>query len=178
MVLRAQISTFWCKQCGQLLCANHRNLHNCVSQEPVRPSPPESAEVRQQREAETQRKLQAEAARFHLWKSRRKHVAGKSSQVANFLQHISVQAEAGRIRDELLDLYTSCNRINLHLWNEVDRPTLSFAIDQEAWTKLRANYRRAVDLTGLVLTVDGMPVDLSLDWLPDDDAALPDDDAA
>ena len=31
------------------------------------------------------------------------------------VQRWSVQAEAGRKRDRLLDIYTSCNRINLRL---------------------------------------------------------------
>ena len=62
------------------------------------------------------------AAKYYALKSRRQTVASKSTHVASFVQRISVQTEAGYVRDELLRLYESCNRCNLRLWNEVSRP--------------------------------------------------------
>ena len=82
------------------------------------------------------------------------------------VQRWSVQAEAGRKRDRLLDIYTSCNRINLRLWNEVQEPTIQLDIDHEAWDKLCRNYDRAKELTGLVIVVEGTPLDMHLPWLP------------
>ena len=69
------------------------------------------------------------------------------------VQRWSVQSDPGRVQDELLELYTSCNRINLRLWNEVSEPTIKLNIDEEAWAKLCTNYDRAKELTGLAIVV-------------------------
>uniref|UniRef100_A0A7S4E314 Uncharacterized protein n=1 Tax=Pelagomonas calceolata TaxID=35677 RepID=A0A7S4E314_9STRA len=95
--------------------------------------------------------------------------AGISSSVASMVQRWSVQAEAGRKRDRLLDIYTSCNRINLRLWNEVSQPEILSDIDMDAWKRLCRNYADACALTGMVILVEGVELDLRLPWLRDED---------
>ena len=95
--------------------------------------------------------------------------AGISSSVASMVQRWSVQAEAGRKRDRLLDIYTSCNRINLRLWNEVSQPEILSDVDMDAWKRLCRNYADACALTGMVILVEGVELDLRLPWLRDED---------
>jgi len=75
-------------------------------------------------------------------------------------------AASTRLRDELLELYTKCNRLNLRLWNEVDAPTDGLLFDRESWHDLKTHYDRACELTGMICTVEGAPIDLSADWDP------------
>lgn len=175
LVVRAQISTFWCKECGRLLCEQHRHAHTCEAADAraARRRAMTGDEIREAARREEASRLDAEAkaeageravkearaASFHLWKTRRKNAASKSTHVANFVQRISTQADAGRTRNALLDMYTTCNRINLRLWNEVDTPSHG-KFDFEAWAELKAVYTRACDTSGLVLTIDGLPLEL------------------
>jgi len=191
LVVRAQVGSFWCASCGRLLCDAHRNQHTCEKEdaERARKRNQNVAQVREslRREAAAKEAADAEAAAakraaddkkaaiFHMWKDRRKHAAGVSTTIANMVQRWAVQAPSGRAQDELLELYTSCNRINLRLWNEVSQPTLPGAVDDEAYDRLVANYDRARDLTGLVIVVDGQPLDTHLPWRP---RPPPPDDAA
>ena len=85
------------------------------------------------------------------------------------VQRWSVQAEAGRKRDRLLDIYTSCNRINLRLWNEVSQPEILSDVDMDAWKRLCRNYADACALTGMVILVEGVELDLRLPWLRDEE---------
>ncbi|KAJ8608741.1 hypothetical protein CTAYLR_007804 [Chrysophaeum taylorii] len=188
VVLRAQISSFWCKECSRLLCEKHRNLHKCERVDAARQAARrmtgeeirERARIAEARRVEQEtleaerkrRENEAKAARHYLWKSRRKLVAGRSTHVANFAQRSALQAPPGRDRERLLEIYASCNRINLHLWNEVEAPTTPEAIDDQAYSKLRAHYAEASEITGMVVTVDGLPLDLNLDWIPSAEPTL------
>ena len=69
----------------------------------------------------------------------------------------------------MLDIYTSCNRINLRLWNEVSQPEILSDIDMDAWKRLCRNYADACALTGMVILVEGVELDLRLPWLRDED---------
>lgn len=189
LVVRAQIGSFWCASCGRLLCEAHRNQHTCEKEdaEAERRRRMNVDDIREdvRRREEAKAKADAEAAAkkraldeqkyavVKMWKDRRRHVAGVSTSVANMVQRWSVQSDPGRVQDELLELYTSCNRINLRLWNEVSEPTIKLNIDEEAWAKLCTNYDRAKELTGLAIVVDGMPLDTHLPWVarppPDED---------
>ncbi|KAJ1444369.1 hypothetical protein M885DRAFT_553117 [Pelagophyceae sp. CCMP2097] len=132
LVVRAIVSTFWCKDCGRILCESHRSLHTCERRDALlerqRNTPPEQI-MREAKEAADQRDRAAAAAlqlkkaeddikstKYHLWKGRRRICAGKSSTVVTFLQRCAVQTEASHRQDELLRLYSSSNVINLSLW--------------------------------------------------------------
>ena len=65
--------------------------------------------------------------------------------------------------------HRSCNRINLRLWNEVSQPEILSDIDMDAWKRLCRNYADACALTGLVILVEGVELDLRLPWLRDED---------
>ena len=182
LVVRAQVGSFWCASCGRLLCDAHRNQHTCevedaelerrrrMNVDDIR------ADIKRREDAKAEADAKAAAVKraadekkfaiVSAWKQRRKHVAGVSTSIANMCQRWAVQADPGRAQDELLELYTSCNRINLRLWNEVQEPTIQLDIDHEAWDKLCRNYDRAKELTGLVIVVEGTPLDMHLPWLP------------
>mmetsp|Transcript_30544 Transcript_30544/g.93357 ORF Transcript_30544/g.93357 Transcript_30544/m.93357 type:complete len:245 (+) Transcript_30544:94-828(+) len=182
LIVRAQISSFWCADCGRLLCDAHRNQHHCERVEAKRAAERkltgdeirERARVEEERRvareeadaAERRRRLELKHAETQKWKGRRTELASLSTHVANFVQRLARAAQPGRERDELLELYTSCNRINLRLCSEADQPSSSKFCDAESWTKLRHNYDRVKDLTGLQCVVDDMPLDL--DGVPPD----------
>ena len=177
LIIRGMISSFWCRDCGRLLCEAHRNQHVCervdakraaerrLTIDEIRERAKKEDDDRKAAEAlEKQKKraaTEARAAKIQFWKDRRIVMANKSSHVANFVQRLALQGGA----DELLQLYTTCNRLNLHLQNEINQPT-STLLDIESWAKLREAYDRVKDLTGLLCVVDGMPLDLD-DQLPD-----------
>ena len=139
LVVRARVGSLWCQKCGRLLCEAHRNQHSCememeelerrrrVDVDAIREGIKRQEEEKEQRAADADALKRAEAgakaARYRMWKDRRRHVAGISSSVASMVQRWSVQAEAGRKRDRLLDIYTSCTvwksnlrrvRVDLH----------------------------------------------------------------
>ena len=124
LVVRARVGSIWCQKCGRLLCEAHRNQHSCememeelarrrrVDVDAIREGIKRQEEEKEQRAADADALKRAEAgakaARYRMWKDRRRHVAGISSSVASMVQRWSVQADAGRKRDRLLDIYTSC----------------------------------------------------------------------
>uniref|UniRef100_A0A6S8C2M1 AN1-type domain-containing protein n=1 Tax=Aureoumbra lagunensis TaxID=44058 RepID=A0A6S8C2M1_9STRA len=187
LIVRPQIGTFWCKDCGRLLCEKHRADHDCEvlkialerSQkltaseilEQVKRKEEEKIAAEEQLQKLKQAEKEAKAAHYQMWKHRRQIAAGKSTHVTNFVQRLSVQANEGQTRDQLLDLYTSCNRLNLRLWNEVTSPTSQF--DYESYEKLIDNYTQIKQISGMICTVDGMPLDLTIDWLSSDSGEQP-----
>ena len=146
---------------------------NRVDVDAIREGIKRQEEEKEQRAADADALKRAEAgakaARYRMWKDRRRHCAGISSSVASMVQRWSVQADAGRKRDRLLDIYTSCNRINLRLWNEVSQPEIPSDVDMDAWKRLCRNYADACALTGMVILVEGVELDLRLPWLRDED---------
>ena len=180
LIVRAQTSSFWCKDCGRLLCEAHRVLHECervdakraaerrLSPEEIRERALRKEKERVDREEEEKQKVRAQrdlkTAKYQFWKARRSFLAGKSNHVVNFAQRLALSStEQGRARDELLELYTTCNRINLRLWNDVTEPTCTDPpLDMESNDKLVTSYDRIKEITGMVCIVDGMPLDLSL----------------
>ena len=180
MVVKPMLDTFWCKDCGRLLCEAHRSQHTCerVDAEKARKQAMtyadiqrEVTEAEQRREAEEaaaealKRQQSEEAAqRYHVMKSRRKVIAGKSTNVANFVQQQSLRD--GPHQNELLELYQKANRINLRLWNEYESPSQK-GLAEDEWRELCAVYERTSALTGMVLTLDGQPFELRNSWETD-----------
>ena len=90
LVVRAQIGSFWCKECGRLLCEAHRNQHSCememeelarrrrVDVDAIREGIKRQEEEKEQRAADADALRRAEAgakaARYRMWKDRRRHV--------------------------------------------------------------------------------------------------------
>ena len=132
-VVEPMLDTLWCKDCQKVLCENHRHLHKCekldierlkrhsVSREQIL----KEAEDREKFKLQAQEKAQAEhleqAKRYHIMKSKRKQLAGKAAQVANFIQRLGLQD--GPNQSALLEMYPRANRISIFLLNESIHPT-------------------------------------------------------
>ena len=167
-----------------MLCEAHRNQHSCememeelerrrrVDVDAIREGIKRQEEEKEQRAADADALKRAEAgakaARYRMWKDRRRH-GRHLAERGSMVQRWSAQADAGRKRDRLLDIYTSCNRINLRLWNEVSQPEILSDVDMDAWKRLCRNYADACALTGMVILVEGVELDLRLPWLRDED---------
>ena len=178
MIVKPMLNTFWCKECGRLLCENHRQQHTCerVDAEKARKQAMTHEQVAEEvARAEMQKEIaDAEAAalkrqqseeasaRYFEMKARRKILAGKSTHVANFVQNLSLQAD-GPNQQELLELYTAASRINLRLWNEHETPSQS-GLAEDEWQRLCTIYDRACEVSGMQLTLDGQPFELHNSW--------------
>ena len=90
LVVRARVGSLWCQKCGRLLCEAHRNQHSCememeelerrrrVDVDAIREGIKRQEEEKEQRAADADALKRAEAgakaARYRLWKDRRRHV--------------------------------------------------------------------------------------------------------
>jgi hypothetical protein len=97
-------------------------------------------------------------------KARRKLVASKSTHIANFLQRASLEAAQPAAKAELLELYTRASRANLELWNELESPTVLSGIHEAAWAEAMATYARGQELTGMVIVIEGLPLETRNPW--------------
>ena len=102
LVVRARVGSLWCQKCGRLLCEAHRNQHSCememeelerrrrVDVDAIREGIKRQEEEKEQRAADADALKRAEAgakaARYRMWKDRRRHVAGISSSVASMVR--------------------------------------------------------------------------------------------
>ena len=90
LVVRARVGSLWCQKCGRLLCEAHRNQHSCememeelerrrrVDVDVIREGIKRQEEEKEQRAADADALKRAEAgakaARYRMWKDRRRHV--------------------------------------------------------------------------------------------------------
>ena len=90
LVVRARVGSLWCQKCGRLLCEAHRNQHSCememqelerrrrVDVDEIREGIRQLEEEKEQRAADADALKRAEAgakaARYRMWKDRRRHV--------------------------------------------------------------------------------------------------------
>ena len=90
LVVRARVGSLWCQKCGRLLCEAHRNQHSCememeelerrrrVDVDAIREGIRQQEEEKEQRAADADALKRAEAgakaARYRMWKDRRRHV--------------------------------------------------------------------------------------------------------
>lgn len=183
-VVKTMLDTFWCKECGRLLCESHRSQHTCERHDAkmAKLTAMSPEQLRAQMEAEAKRKIEAEDSakaaqraaavqaeeRRQEVKGKRQLLAAKSSHVANFLQTAARDEQAGhskRVREELLELYTKANRINLRLWNEFEQPSVPGLADEE-WQELKEVYARGVQLLHMAVWVEGQELDMRNPWDP------------
>eukprot|EP00747_Dinoflagellata_sp_TGD_P170272 gnl/TRDRNA2_/TRDRNA2_201412_c0_seq1.p1 gnl/TRDRNA2_/TRDRNA2_201412_c0~~gnl/TRDRNA2_/TRDRNA2_201412_c0_seq1.p1 ORF type:complete len:250 (-),score=62.06 gnl/TRDRNA2_/TRDRNA2_201412_c0_seq1:56-805(-) len=186
MIVKQMLDTYWCNECGRILCEKHRDQHTCERRDAVKEGlanmSPEK--LKERMEAEAARKLAAEEAAkdekrreaeviergIQERKARRKLIAGKSSHVAGFLQQAARDDNRGfrpQVREELFEMYTKANRINLFLWNEYESPTtVQGAIAEEEWEQLKEIYERGCQIIGAVVVVDGERLNMRNPWDP------------
>ena len=180
LVCRSMVDSFWCKDCGMLLCSRHRSqqLHDCARKNAQlakqrRQTTEEiqsdvaakvkaggsalSADVEQKKEA--LRKKKASAAYLET-KHRREVVAGKANQVAQFTQRLARESldHGGPTRNpqsrvELAELSKRCLHLATVLSNEIHTPT-SQGLNDDAWGRVAEIYERCVAISGMVLHVD------------------------
>lgn len=180
LVLPSMIDMFWCSKCGRLLCEKHRGHHTCekydammaarraMTAEEVRKEVAEAEQKKLQAEAEAEAEKAARdaeiASKYFAIKEQRKTIASKASHIASFIQRASLQAPAGSGRQELLESYSVANRISIELWNEVESPTVSYALREDVWDQIKDIYARAQEITGMQIVLEGAPLDVQNSW--------------
>ena len=176
------LDTFFCGDCGRLLCEAHRSLHTCERhdaekqrkasmtyeqvQQEVREKELQKEQAAAEAEAERQTIAEQKATTYLMMKERRKTLASKSTHIANFIQQMSLRdGVVGSVQAELLEAYTSASRINLRLWNEYETPSERGALANDEWQRLCALYTRACEVrftatpTADVTRISGYTVD-------------------
>lgn len=182
LVLPSMINMFWCEKCGRLLCEKHRGQHTCEKQDAMdaKRRAMTAEEVRQEVEEAQQLKLQQEAeaaaakkasdaekaSQYFEIKERRHTLASKAKIIANFIQDMALRAPAGNVRQELLVMAPVSLRICIELSNEIESPTVSFALRDDIWEETKRMYERAVEISGMQSMVEGQPLSLHNSWEP------------
>lgn len=165
MIVKTMVDAFWCKDCGRLLCEQHRDCHTCEEMDAEKEARAAMApeKIREQLEQERRQKAAAEeAAKVPMREAtkaaderrhRRYTVAEKAGHVTNYFQMAARDERAEeRVAKEVLDLYEKSNRLSTFLWNEYEQPTLpSWAEDE--WAELKKVYARGVEILGVVVAV-------------------------
>lgn len=187
LIAKNCIDSFWCADCGRLLCSKHRShqLHTCekhnaelqskrtlnkdqIAAELAQSKAAAEAEAERHRiegvKAELQKKRDT-AAYFEI-KRRRDVVAGKANNVASFIQGIARKSveDGHRDREELGELWQTAMRLATVLANECHTPTVSGQLNVEAWNDCFRTYSRAVELSQTELTIDGERLTLQHSW--------------
>eukprot|EP00929_Paragymnodinium_shiwhaense_P038564 TRINITY_DN20361_c0_g1_i1.p1 TRINITY_DN20361_c0_g1~~TRINITY_DN20361_c0_g1_i1.p1 ORF type:complete len:260 (+),score=55.10 TRINITY_DN20361_c0_g1_i1:76-855(+) len=180
--------TFWCPECGRILCEKHRANHTCErldqqkernanmtpEQIAARMAEAEKLQTAKEEEEKLARRViaQKEEAERSARKAKRKIIAGKAKIVEDFIQQMSRRqadnASTGRataVRDQLFELYPKSKRLSLTLYNEYEEPTKP-GLAEEEWEEVKTIYLRARELTGAFAAVDGQPLDLRNPWEP------------
>jgi hypothetical protein len=178
--------SFWCNECGRVLCEACRYQHTCerldlqkeknmhITKEQLASQMAEAeakkTAAEEEKRNEARRRAVEEEEKKIERKGRREVLAKKSKAVADFVQGASRDTDANerrgpRARDELLELYTRANRISLTLYNEWQHPSLPGLADED-WEAVKEVYARAREITGMFVMVDGQPLDMRNPWDP------------
>jgi len=185
-VVSQMLESFWCPECGRVLCEPHRYQHTCEKLDQMKERnknisheqlASQMAEVETRKEAaEEEKKVaarqEAEAVEQEkqVRKSRRLILAKKAKAVENFLQGISRDTDANevrgpRVRDELFELYTKAKRISLTLYNEYEHPTMP-GLAEDDWEAMKEIYSRTRELSHMYAQVEEGPLDMRNPWDP------------
>jgi hypothetical protein len=188
LIARNCIDSFWCADCGRMLCSKHRShqLHTCekhnaqlaskrtltkeqIAAELAQAKATAGAEAERQRIEEDKAKLrrkQEDIVYFEM-KRRREVVAGKANSVASFVQGLARKSvtEGDRNREELGELWQRSMRLATILANECHTPTVPGELNAAAWEECFVEvYSRAVELAQTVLTIEGERLTLEHSW--------------
>merc|ERR1719245_813259 len=152
VVVVNMLDSFWCPECGRVLCEPHRFQHTCerldqqkeknkhITHEQLAAQIAEAealkAAAEEEKRNEARRIAVAEEEKRLERKNRREILARKASAVEDFLQGISRDTVANerrgtRVTEELFELYTRAKRISLTLYNEYEHPTLPGLADED-----------------------------------------------
>jgi len=176
--------SYWCNECGRILCESHRYQHKCerldqqkernkhLTHDQMAARIAQEEALRQARDEETKAAARQEAEAHEeqrqLRRGRRELIAKKAKQLEDFLQGIcrdtDTNARRGpQARDELLDMWTRAKRIALTLYNEFEHPTLP-GLAEDDWRDATELYQRAQELTGMYISVEGEPLSMRNPW--------------
>mmetsp|Transcript_59613 Transcript_59613/g.156739 ORF Transcript_59613/g.156739 Transcript_59613/m.156739 type:complete len:256 (-) Transcript_59613:43-810(-) len=185
-VVSKMLESFWCPECGRVLCEPHRYQHTCerldqqkernkhLTHEQIAANMAEAEALKEASEAEKRSEARRVAEALEqqrlVRKGKRQLIAKKAKHVEDFLQGISRDTDANaargtRARDEVLELYTRAQRIALTLYNEYEHPSLPELADDD-WESLKEIYVRARELTGMFIMSEDGPLDMRNPWDP------------
>jgi len=186
VIVAQMLDSFWCNECGRVLCESHRHQHTCerLDHQKERNKHLTGMQVLSQYEQADRMKIQAaeekaaaeraaaearERERL-IRKDKRELLAKKAKYVEDFLQGFTRDTEAtaargNQVREELLHLYVRARRLALTLFNEYEHPS-SNQLAEEEWMEVKEVYERARELTGLFIMVEGQPLDMRNPWDP------------
>eukprot|EP00403_Amphidinium_massartii_P047785 CAMPEP_0178459782 /NCGR_PEP_ID=MMETSP0689_2-20121128/48327_1 /TAXON_ID=160604 /ORGANISM="Amphidinium massartii, Strain CS-259" /LENGTH=258 /DNA_ID=CAMNT_0020086309 /DNA_START=76 /DNA_END=852 /DNA_ORIENTATION=- len=185
-VVSKMLESFWCPECGRVLCEAHRDQHTCerLDQQKERnkhltheqlASQLAEAEARKESLEEEKRlaaAVIAEAAEKERLqrKGKREILAKKARAVEGLLQAVlrdtdMMQRRPASARTELEEMYGKAKRISLTLFNEFQHPTLPGLADED-WEEIKAIYQRVRDLTGMMAMMEEGPLDMRNPWDP------------
>jgi hypothetical protein len=89
LVVRARVGSLWCQKCGRLLCEAHRNQHSC-EMELEELARRRRGDVDASRGGKKRAEEGAKAARYRMWKNRRRHVVWCPTSSARTLQLLNI----------------------------------------------------------------------------------------
>lgn len=187
-VVANMLGKWWCGDCGRLLCESCRiqGQHKCekldqqkdrnknITREQLAAQIAEAEAYKQsleeEKKAEARRAAEVEEQKRLERKDRRLLIAKKSKHVEDFLQGLARDTEGAAARgvarrDEMLELYTRAKRIALTLYNEYEHPSLP-GLAEEDWQAMKDIYKRAQEITGMYISVEGQPLDMQNPWDP------------
>lgn len=183
-VVSKMLESFWCPECGRVLCEKHRYQHTCekldqqkarnknLTHEQLAAQLAEAEALKQAAEdakkAEARREAEALEQQRLVRKDRRAMLARKAKCVEDFLQGFLRDTDANaargpRVRDELFDMYGRSKRLSLTLYNEYEHPS-GPDLAEDDWREVKTIYERAKELTGMFVTVEGQPLDMRNPW--------------
>jgi len=184
VIIKSMMDTFWCRDCGRVLCDTHRYQHTCEKIDALKEKNAKITKeaLLQQLRADEERKEATEAAAAdekrraaeHLEqaksqrKAKRKILAMKAKQVESFIQQRSRDSDGLRpgAHSQLLELYPRARGKALALYNQFEHPE-SQEVGGKDWEDVKEIYAQARELTGMfVMTEDG-PLDMRNPWDPD-----------
>lgn len=187
-VVSKMCDSFWCNECGRILCESCRYQHTCerLDQQKERNAKITHEVLAQQLfEAEAYKEMREEEQRAEgrkekdayeqermVRKERRKTMAMKAKNVEDFLQGITRDLEAQEarsrlVREELLNFYPSAKRLALTLYNDFEHPASQGLLDEE-WEEVKTIYTRASEIAHAFVMdrESGMPLDMRNPWDP------------
>lgn len=187
-VVSKMLDSFWCHECGRVLCDKCRYQHTCenldrqkernakLTHEQLAQQMLEVEVAKEQKQAEEQAELRqaAEAVEQErmVRKDRRKILAMKAKSVEDFIQGITRDTDANAARgraqaEELLLLYTSARRLALTLYNDFEHPSSKELLEEE-WEEVKVVYERAKELSRMIVIdrESGQPLSMQNPWDP------------
>ncbi|CAK9007929.1 unnamed protein product [Durusdinium trenchii] len=186
VIVKSMMDTFWCRDCGRVLCDTHRYQHTCerldalkakndswsmqALLEQLREDEARKDALEAQVKAEQQRAAEKlEEEKSHR-KNQRKLLASKAKQVESFIQQRSRDKDGLRpaAHAKLLELYPRVKRLSLALYNQFEHPD-STQVGGPDWEEVKEIYAEAREITGMIVMTEDGPLDMRNPWDPPED---------